>query len=1195
MVVASKGAVFAYRSWQGYWDFHQVLTSPSGSSNYGTAVAIDNDVLLVGDQSPNDTRRGTVFVYRFDGQQWMPETTFSGPTNVRDYFGRAVDINNNNVIVGSGSYNGVYFYRYDPDLSEWTEAGADADGHGGVFGAIVVAGDGHLFASDSNHWNVTETAGAVFVYSFDETPGVWTESQRLYASDAGRQKHFGRLLDVDGHWALVGSIDAFYAFRFDGLEWVQTQRFYVQEYGYAVKSLCMSESIAVAGEVAIQNRVLLQVLGYDDANALWAPGEMLAANGELSSPQVEYDVAVQGGTVIVGSPPERGWFGLQTGVAHLYSLSTVTTDFDADGVRDPCDNCADLVNPNQADIDLDFLGDACDGDDDDDGVPDGADNCPMHFNTDQADCDGDGEGDVCAIAVGVSGSDCNTNGTPDECEIADGSLPDCDDDLVPDECEEFVDCNANKTSDPCDTISGFSDDCNGNFVPDECEPDTDCNSNDRLDECDLAIGVSPDCNSDGIPDECQSDADCNANGVLDFCDLAGGDSADCNSDGIPDECQSDADCNANGLRDICDLAGGASPDCNGNSRPDECDVAEAVSDDCDDNFVPDECQIDCNANGMADPCDVASGESEDLDANGILDECEHVHYVRTGGAGDGTQWATAFGDVQQALNAAGQYDELWVAEGTYTPPGQGSSSSFVLSNGADVYGGFGGYETRLEERDVVKHPTVLSGNIGNPASATDNALRVVSAFNLDQWTVVDGFSIVAGRGIGVLVDHSRVTLRNVLLAENIGANGASSIRPGEPGLGAYAANGSQLSIENARVIENRGGDGKAWPDPIGLGGTAGGAGGGVYVTNASSLSMVRCTVAFNSGGRGGWDFCGYKPSGATIGIAAENAAEVDLADCVIEEHRGIDGQNNFGSFACGDVAGGDGFGLYVAYSPLRVDRCAFLNNGGGAGGCQSSGVFGGSPGGRGAGVLRAGDAPATIMNSVFHGNVAGTHGCPHPIVGHDGTDGGGIIGADGMIIENCTIIQNAPIRAVGLGFVVFHPPTEARGGGVWGAAAIRNSIVWDNQLQNVSPEADVSYSCIQNWSTPGIDGNANRDPMFGDTQNGVLRLLPCSPCINAGEPGLTAESGGFDVDGSPRVQCGRIDMGAYELGICYAVGDYYPDGVINLFDHGAFIACYGGPGGGIVAPPCAVMDQDCDHDVDLIDWSFFQIAAGALH
>ena len=66
-----------------------------------------------------------------------------------------------------------------------------------------------------------------------------------------------------------------------------------------------------------------------------------------------------------------------------------------DGVLDSEDNCPRAMNPDQADLDGDRIGDACDNDDDGDFARDIVDNRPRYPNPDQRDADGDGIGVAC--------------------------------------------------------------------------------------------------------------------------------------------------------------------------------------------------------------------------------------------------------------------------------------------------------------------------------------------------------------------------------------------------------------------------------------------------------------------------------------------------------------------------------------------------------------------------------------------------------------------------------------------------------------------------------------------------------------------------------------------------------------------------------------------------------------------------------
>jgi hypothetical protein len=72
----------------------------------------------------------------------------------------------------------------------------------------------------------------------------------------------------------------------------------------------------------------------------------------------------------------------------------VPSDRDGDGVPDTEDNCPEVPNTDQIDVNNNGQGDVCD-DFDRDGIMTIKDNCPETPNRDQRDTDGDGKGDAC--------------------------------------------------------------------------------------------------------------------------------------------------------------------------------------------------------------------------------------------------------------------------------------------------------------------------------------------------------------------------------------------------------------------------------------------------------------------------------------------------------------------------------------------------------------------------------------------------------------------------------------------------------------------------------------------------------------------------------------------------------------------------------------------------------------------------------
>jgi hypothetical protein len=244
-----------------------------------------------------------------------------------------------------------------------------------------------------------------------------------------------------------------------------------------------------------------------------------------------------------------------------------------------------------------------------------------------------------------------------------------------------------------------------------------------------------------------------------------------------------------------------------------------------------------------------------------------IVYVKPDGTGDGSSWEHALGSVQAAINTNG-VQQVWVATGTYFPTSMYGTSGSVrdraiqLKSGVKVYGGFSGSETSLTQRNVSANLTVLSGDLGQPNDASDNAFHVVVADGalLDNQSILDGFTISDGnangadersRGGGLLIKGGAAPLlENLTVINNTSNQGAGAyITQSNPRVVNSVFRGN-TAVSGGGIFNHATTEQPTFANTL-ISGNVGTTEGGALVNDASSPIFTNITIAGNKSGSGG--------------------------------------------------------------------------------------------------------------------------------------------------------------------------------------------------------------------------------------------------------------------------------------------------------------------------------------------------------
>jgi hypothetical protein len=517
------------------------------------------------------------------------------------------------------------------------------------------------------------------------------------------------------------------------------------------------------------------------------------------------------------------------------------------------------------------------------------------------------------------------------------------------------------------------------------------------------------------------------------------------------------------------------------------------------------------------------------------------------GSGDGSSWAAAFPDLQDALAVAEAGDEIRVAQGVYRPahlahwPYPSSAeyeASFWLVDGTTVLGGFAGLTgADPNRRDPALFTTILTGDLGGdddpnaPLHMSNyNSRTVVSAWRgrstLDGVTVTRGKSRDGGSGAGLRCSEGDFLIRNCTFLENWSDDEGTI----------YNSRGT-VRVEKCRFIRN-----EAW------------TGGGLSNSYYSTAEVIDCEFIDNYAEGGGG---GIHNEGGNLriercrflrnrGVALGNGGSVEvIASEFIENHddegpgavTNAQGQAVFFGCLLRANEGIDGEGAIHSSAPLSLLYCTFVDNRGND-----------SPG-----ALHCRDGDTVIAHCLFYRNAGYSEGAVE-------------VTCSQALIEQCTFYANVAGNKLGgaLSYPESYCPLGEPGPGVPGdpgRVTVRNCIFranraldhktgtdrvmgYDAQLAGDPNRVVVEYCCIEGWTPEhGGIGNIGVDPLFVAPDQNDFHLQSqaghwdsaslawmlddvTSPCIDAGDPNSP-------VGPEPFPNRGRVNMGVYG-GTCEA-------------------------------------------------------------
>ena len=208
-LLTASAAIFSVMSWAVIPEQKVLASDPQMNDYFSTSVSISGDTAVIGSQGrgqdPAEPDPSTAYVFTRSNGVWTEHQILTASDGTgANYFGQGVSIADDTLVIGSrGSRSAYIFTRSNGVWTEQQKLTASDGWPGDSFGInISISGDTAVISAFNDDDNGSGSGSA---YVYVRSNGVWSEQQKLTASDGAEYDNFGWSVSIDGDTAAIGA------------------------------------------------------------------------------------------------------------------------------------------------------------------------------------------------------------------------------------------------------------------------------------------------------------------------------------------------------------------------------------------------------------------------------------------------------------------------------------------------------------------------------------------------------------------------------------------------------------------------------------------------------------------------------------------------------------------------------------------------------------------------------------------------------------------------------------------------------------------------------------------------------------------------------------------------------------------------------------------------------------------------------